>query len=47
MKRKERWSFIANTNEKYKPELKRKIACLYLEGGRIIESINEKYHLAS
>ena len=38
---------MEDTNKMYEPEFKRKIACLYLEGGRIIESINEKYHLAS
>lgn len=36
---------MANTNKKYEPEFKRKIARLYLEGGRTIESINKEYHL--
>ena len=36
---------MANTNKKYEPEFKRKVACLYLEGGRTIESINKEYHL--
>lgn len=36
---------MVNTNKKYEPKFKRKIARLYLESGRIIESINEKYHL--
>lgn len=36
---------MANTNKKYEPEFKRKIARLYLQGGRTIESINKEYHL--
>lgn len=36
---------MANTNKKYGPGSKRKIARLYLEGGRTIESINKGYHL--
>ena len=38
---------MANTNKKYEPEFKRKIARLYLEGRRTIESINKEYHLGA
>ncbi len=33
---------MADTNKKYEPEFKRKIARLYLEGGRTIESCSGK-----
>ena len=36
---------MADTNKMYEPEFKRKISCLYLEGGRTIKNINKEYHL--